>query len=146
MNEISTLFLAGFAGLLLGAFFFGGLWWSLHKALNSNRAALWQITSLLVRMGVSLLGFYLVGGGQWQRLMACLAGFVIARMLILRMTADLAPPLIALAESSDLSNASASSKASAQVAQSAIAQASAQVAQSAIAQASASSKGGQNAA
>ncbi len=110
MNEISTFFLAGFAGLLLGAFFFGGLWWSLRKALNSDHAALWQITSLLVRMGVSLLGFYLVGGGQWQRLMACLAGFVIARIVILRITANLAPLSIAPAEGIDFSNASDSSK------------------------------------
>ncbi len=110
MNELSMLFLAGFAGLLLGAFFFGGLWWSLRKALNSDHAALWQITSLLVRMGVSLLGFYLVGGGQWQRLMACLAGFVIARIVILRMTAGFAPNAIVGADESDLSNPSDSSK------------------------------------
>jgi|GEM_PF-170416 len=110
MNEITTLFLAALAGLLLGAFFFGGLWWSLRKGLNSDYVALWQITSLVVRMGVSLIGFYLVGGGQWQRLMACLAGFVIARIVILRMTARFEQQPIGLAEVSDLSNASDSSK------------------------------------
>ncbi len=38
-------------------------------------------SDLLVRMGVTVSGFYLVGAGQWQRLAACLIGFVIAIVL-----------------------------------------------------------------
>lgn len=85
MNDTAILFLSGLAGLLLGAFFFGGLWWSLIKGLHSSRPGLWQFTSLMVRMGVTLAGFYAVGGGQWQRLMSCGLGFVIARFLVVRM-------------------------------------------------------------
>lgn len=83
--------LAGLAGLVLGAWFFGGLWWTLRRSLLSDRAALWLLGSLLLRVGVTLAGFHLAGGGQWQRLLACLAGFVLARMLVLRMTRAVAP-------------------------------------------------------
>ena len=84
MNDITPLLLAGFAGLVLGAFFFGGLWWSLIKGLNSKRPGLWVFSSLMLRMGVTLVGFYAVGGGQWQRLLACGLGFFIARFLVIR--------------------------------------------------------------
>ncbi len=33
-----------------------------------------------------LAGFHFVGGGQWQRLLVCLLGFVIARFLVMRLT------------------------------------------------------------
>lgn len=80
------LLLAAVAGLALGGFFFAGLWWTLRRSLVSDHAAAWQLGSLLLRLGVTLLGFHLAGGGQWQRLLACLAGFVLARSLVLRLT------------------------------------------------------------
>ena len=86
MNELLTSILAGVAGLFLGAIFFGGLWWTVRKGVSSPRPALWFLGSLLLRMGVVLAGFYLVGGGQWQRLLGCLIGFVVARFLVLWLT------------------------------------------------------------
>jgi F1F0 ATPase subunit 2 len=47
---------------------------------------LWFIGSMLLRTGIVLAGFYFVGGGQWQRLLGCLLGFVIARFLVMRFT------------------------------------------------------------
>lgn len=91
MNDITILFLAGLAGLLLGAFFFGGLWWTLGKGLTSSHPALWLFTSLMLRMGLTLAGFYAAGGGQWQRLAACGFGFVIARFAMMRLTGALKP-------------------------------------------------------
>ncbi len=41
MNETLTWVLAGVAGLLLGAIFFGGLWWTVRKGASSRRSALW---------------------------------------------------------------------------------------------------------
>jgi hypothetical protein len=32
-------------------------------------------------MGVALGGFYLVGGGRWERWLLCLLGFVLARLV-----------------------------------------------------------------
>src|SRR3990172_6823784 len=78
MNETLTLALAWVAGAGLGAFFFGGLWWTVRKVASSRRPALWFFASALLRMGIALAGFYLVAGGQWERLIACLLGFVMS--------------------------------------------------------------------
>ena len=86
MNETLALVLAWIAGGALGAFFFGGLWWTVRKSLASDKPALWVFGSLLLRMGVTMGGFYLVGGGDWQRSLSCLVGFVMARQLVTRLT------------------------------------------------------------
>lgn len=86
MDEWLTLALAWIAGLLLGAFFFGGLWWTVRKGVASERTALWFLGSMLLRTGVVLLGFYFVLGDNWQRLVAGLLGFVIARLIVTRLT------------------------------------------------------------
>jgi len=86
MNEPLSLVAALAAGALLGAMFYGGLWWTVRQGVSSKRAALWFLGSLLLRMGVALAGFYLVAGGQWQRLLLCLLGFVTARLAVTRLT------------------------------------------------------------
>jgi F1F0 ATPase subunit 2 len=74
------------AGLLLGAFFFGGLWWTVRKGVKSERVALWFFGSMLLRTGVVMLGFYLLLGDNWQRMLAGLFGFFIARLIVTRLT------------------------------------------------------------
>ena len=86
LNEPLALVLAWLAGGALGAFFFGGLWWTLRKSLASANPARWIFGSLLLRMGVTMTGFYLVSGGDWQRLFSCLVGFLLARQLVTRLT------------------------------------------------------------
>ncbi len=86
MDEPLTLVLAGVAGLLLGGFFFGGLWWTVRKGASSRRSALWFLGSFLLRTSLVLAGFYVVGGAHWQPLLACLLGFVMARPLVTRLT------------------------------------------------------------
>jgi len=86
MNEFLILVVALVAGLLLGAVFFGGLWWTVRNGVSSKHAALWFLGSMLLRMGIVLFGFYFVGHGNWQRLVACLLGFIIARFGVLRLT------------------------------------------------------------
>jgi F1F0 ATPase subunit 2 len=86
MNESLTLLLASFAGLLLGAIFFGGLWWTVQRALSAQQPALWFLGGLMMRMGIALAGFYVVADGHWERLLACLSGFVVARLAVTRMT------------------------------------------------------------
>ena len=81
------LMLVGTAGVLLGLFFFGGLWWTLRRALASPRPALWVGGSLLLRIGCVAAGFVVVSAGDWRRLLACLLGFWAARVLVLRLTA-----------------------------------------------------------
>jgi F1F0 ATPase subunit 2 len=86
MTEAPLLYLAGLAGATLGAFFFGGLWWTVRKGMASPRPALWFIGSLLVRTAVVIGGFYLVGQGDWKRLTASLAGFLAARLAVAKLT------------------------------------------------------------
>ncbi len=85
MTDVLPLVLAFVAGAGLGGVFFGGLWWTVHRGASSRSPALWFLGSALVRTSVVLAGFYMVGGGQWQRLLWCLFGFVLARLAILRM-------------------------------------------------------------
>lgn len=82
MSEILRLAPPTSAGLLLGAFFFGGLWWTAVKGVSSPRPALWFLGSMLLRMSVTLPGFYFVGREDWQRWLSCLLGFVAARMVV----------------------------------------------------------------
>jgi F1F0 ATPase subunit 2 len=86
MNETLTLVLAWVTGILLGAMFFGGLWWTVQKGVSSSRSALWFCGSLLLRTSIALAGFYFVALGHWERLLVCLLGFVMARLLVTRLT------------------------------------------------------------
>jgi F1F0 ATPase subunit 2 len=74
------------AGLLLGAFFFGGLWWTIRKGIKSERVALWFFGSMLLRTGVVMLGFYFLLGDSWQRMLAGLLGFFSARLFVTWLT------------------------------------------------------------
>lgn len=86
MNEILSLVMALLAGLLLGAIFFGGLWWTVQKGLSSRRPELWFLGSLLLRTSTVVAGFYFVSGGHWGRLLVCLLGFVIVRRIVMQLT------------------------------------------------------------
>lgn len=92
MNDTLTLVLAWLAGGGLGAIFFGGLWWTIRRGMLSAQPALWFFGSLLLRMSITVAGFYLVSNGHWQRLLLCLLGFIMARMIVTRLTrASVAP-------------------------------------------------------
>ena len=80
--EIITLSLAGLAGVVIGAIFFGGLWWTVLYGLKAKRPGLVFLLSLTVRFGLTLIGFYFVGGGDLERLVACLIGFIVSRAVI----------------------------------------------------------------
>ncbi len=82
MSEVAALLLAWLAGGVLGGVFFGGLWWTVRQGLSAARPALWFFSSLLLRLSIVLAGFYLVARGHWQRLLVCLLGFVIARLVV----------------------------------------------------------------
>lgn len=81
MNSILALVLAWMAGGALGAFFFGGLWWTVRKSLVSAWPALWVFGSFLLRTVGTMVGFYFVSNNDWQRALACLVGFVMARQV-----------------------------------------------------------------
>lgn len=86
MNEALTLAMPFAAGIVLGAIFFGGLWWTIRRGFSSNQPALWFLASLLLRTSLVLAGFYLFARGNWERLLACLCGFIAARLLVTWLT------------------------------------------------------------
>ncbi len=86
MTDILFYILAFITGLALGTLFFAGLWFTVKKTVHTKLPGLWFIGSLFVRLGMVLLGFYLVGNGSWQRLLICLAGFIIARFIVVQYT------------------------------------------------------------
>jgi len=86
MNDTVSLVLALVTGVLLGAMFFGGLWWTVQKGVSSKRSALWFFGSLVLRTSIALAGFYFIAHGHWERLLVCLLGFVMARLVVTRLT------------------------------------------------------------
>jgi F1F0 ATPase subunit 2 len=86
MNEPLMLVLALVVGILLGAMFFGGLWWTVRKGVSSKQPALWFLGSVLLRTSILLAGFYLVSRGHWERLLLCLFGFITARVVVTWLT------------------------------------------------------------
>ena len=59
---------AAFGGRLSGAF--------------RPRPALWFFGSMMLRMSVTLVGFYFVGRENWERWLLCLLGFFLARLVV----------------------------------------------------------------
>ena len=88
MNEMLLFAFALLAGMLLGAVFFGGLWWTVLMGLSAKQPALWFGISLLLRLVITLTGFYFVAGSDWKRLLGCLTGFIIARIFVTLLTAN----------------------------------------------------------
>jgi F1F0 ATPase subunit 2 len=86
MNETLTLILAWASGVVLGAIFFGGLWWTIGKGVTSKQPALWFLGSLLLRTSIALAGFYFVCGCDWQRLLVCMLGFIMAKLGVIWLT------------------------------------------------------------
>jgi len=86
MNESVALALALLAGALLGAVFFGGLWWTVRKGISSKHPASLFLGSSLLRTSIALTGLYFVSGGLWERLLVCLAGFIVARLAVTWLT------------------------------------------------------------
>ena len=86
MNEIVYIILAFIVGLLLGTIFFGGLWFTVRKLVTSKIPALWFLGSFILRISITLIGFYYISSGSWQRFLICVAGFITARYSVIYFT------------------------------------------------------------
>ena len=86
MNDIVYMILAFIGGLLLGTIFFGGLWFTVRKLVISKIPALWFLGSFILRVSITLIGFYYISYGSWQRLLICVAGFITARYSVIYFT------------------------------------------------------------
>lgn len=86
MSEIMTLVMALLAGLALGGMFYGGLWWTVYHRVSSRKVGVWLLGSFLLRASIALSGFYFVAQHDWRAVLACLLGFLFARLCVMRLT------------------------------------------------------------
>ena len=89
MNDILQIMIVFMAGIALGTLFFGGLWFTLRKAVASKKVWLLISVSFFVRTGIVLVGFYFIGAGNLQKLLLILLGFITARFLVLYFTKNI---------------------------------------------------------
>jgi F1F0 ATPase subunit 2 len=85
MSEIPTLGMALLGGTLLGMIFYGGLWWTVRRCVSHQASSIWLVSSFPLRMIIATGGFYIVSQGDWRRLLACLLGFLVARIGVTRL-------------------------------------------------------------
>jgi F1F0 ATPase subunit 2 len=85
MSETWSLLPALLAGALLGAIFFGGLWWTILKCVSSRWPAALFLASLVLRTSATVAGFYFISHGDWRKILACLLGFLVARIFVTRL-------------------------------------------------------------
>ena len=88
MSEALRLALAAAAGFLLGAGYFAGLWWTVRKLNQSTAPGALVLVSFLLHNALVAAGFVLASGRTWQGIVACLLGFVAARLLVVRALAQ----------------------------------------------------------
>ncbi len=86
MNEVVTIILVFVSGALLGVLFFGGLWLTVKKSVTVKRPALLIFSSFFLRIGITMIGFYVISGDNWQGLLISLLGFIVARFAVLYFT------------------------------------------------------------
>lgn len=86
MSEGINLTIAFLAGILLGLMFFGGLWLTVLRIVSSRRPALWLLGSLVVRTAFTISGFYFASNGRLDRLLLCVLGLFVSRIIVMRFT------------------------------------------------------------
>jgi len=89
MNETVSMIVAFVGGAVLGVIFFGGLWLTVKKVVLEKAPSLWIFSSFILRISITVVGFYFIGAGNWQRLIICLLGFTVARFIVIYFTKTL---------------------------------------------------------
>jgi F1F0 ATPase subunit 2 len=82
MTDWIDLIMVFVAGIGLGTMFFVGLWLTVQKALKSSMPAVWVLGSFVFRIVLVMSAFYYIGLGSWQKIVACVAGFFLARIVV----------------------------------------------------------------
>ncbi len=85
MDATITLAAIGLlAGVAIGCFFFGGLWYTVLLLPGTRRPALLMTASAVLRLTAALVGFYLLIAWLTPAIWTTLIGFLGARLLIVR--------------------------------------------------------------
>lgn len=82
MEELLPAAYAFFAGIGFGLFFFGGLWLTVRQLPTISWPVPLMLASFIGRTAVVVVGFYFVMDGHWARMLVCLGGFMLVRLLM----------------------------------------------------------------
>ncbi|MGC9502397.1 ATP synthase subunit I [Baaleninema sp.] len=88
-NVFLNIGIALFGGFALGLFYFYSLWITVRQFPVTAYPIPLAIGSFFGRLIITLLGFYILMDGQWQRGLSALLGFIIARTVITRIKGKL---------------------------------------------------------
>lgn len=77
------MIIAFFGGIILGIFFFGGLYWSIQKLEKVRYPALFMTTSVMLRMIIFLIVFYFIFNGSYKNLLVAFIGFIGVRFFMI---------------------------------------------------------------
>ena len=83
-NSIHHIVVPFIVGLGRGAINYAALWLTVQNITNARHPALLNMLSYAVRQGFILVVFYIVMGSHWERLVICLAGFLLVRTIVIR--------------------------------------------------------------
>jgi F1F0 ATPase subunit 2 len=82
MTDTMYLFTSLAAGAILGIIYFRGLWQTVLRLPDFRRPAWSMSWSFVARVGIVMCGFYFIMGGHLERLAMAMAGFIIARQIL----------------------------------------------------------------
>ena len=71
-------------GVVLGLFYFGGLWFTVRHLGVVKHQALWMLSSFFIRNLLMAVGFYPVVLQGWRPTLFCLVGFIVIRFVLTR--------------------------------------------------------------
>jgi F1F0 ATPase subunit 2 len=82
MSDVAWIVLSLGIGAALGLFYFGGLWLTLQRLPGSKSPHTFALLSFFSRTVVVVAAVFLLACGSWQRIAACLAGFLAVRTVL----------------------------------------------------------------
>ena len=83
MSELGVV-IALLGGMVIGIFFFGGLWITIRRVQDNQRPGTVLFVSSFVRIAIALGSLYVLAWGQWERLLIAVVGFMLARLVVIR--------------------------------------------------------------
>jgi F1F0 ATPase subunit 2 len=84
MFSLTTLCIPFVLGSLIGWVYFSGLWETVRRLPESKNPHGLMILSFAARTLFALGGFFILMDGQWERMAASVAGFLIIKTILVR--------------------------------------------------------------
>lgn len=85
MNGSFIIFISFAGGIVLGIFFFGGLWLTLKRLRYTSSPVILTMGSYFIRISVCAFGFYIIARiGNWEGLLVSLGSFILTRFAMIR--------------------------------------------------------------